>query len=88
MLGAANRDAAQFTLPEVFDIDRTNSHRHIAFATGVHGCLGFNLAKTEACIGLQLLVQELSGLRLGPDPHTGPEGYEFRQPRSMRVEWS
>lgn len=88
MLGAANRDAEQFTQPEVFDIDRPNSHRHIAFATGVHGCLGFNLAKTEACIGLQLLVQELSGLRLSSDALAFPEGYEFRQPRSMRVEWS
>ncbi len=88
MLGAANRDAEQFTLPEVFDIDRPNSHRHIAFATGVHGCLGFNLAKTEACIGLQLLVQELRGLRLAKDAQAIPEGYEFRQPRSMCVEWS
>jgi cytochrome P450 len=88
MLGAANRDTGQFPHPDVFDIDRPNSHRHIAFATGVHGCLGFNLAKSEACVGLQLLLQELHGLRLAPDAHAVPEGYEFRQPRSMQVEWS
>jgi cytochrome P450 len=87
MLGAANRDAAQFVRPEVFDIDRPNVQRHLAFATGVHSCLGFNLAKAEARLGLQLLLIQLPGLRLAPGARAEPEGFEFRQPRSMVVKW-
>jgi cytochrome P450 len=88
MLGAANRDPAQFVRPEVFDVDRPNGQRHLAFAIGVHSCLGFNLAKAEARIGLQLLLQELHDLSLAPGAQAIPEGYEFRQPRSMQLQWT
>jgi cytochrome P450 len=88
MLGSANRDPSQFLNPDVFDIDRLNAQRHVAFATGVHSCLGFNLAKAEARIALRLLLSELRDLRLADGfGSAAPEGYEFRQPRSMRVAW-
>jgi cytochrome P450 len=66
MLGAANRDAALFPDPDCFDIDRPNVQRHLGFATGTHSCLGFNLARTEARIALQVLLSELDGLQLRP----------------------
>jgi len=82
MLGAANRDEALFSEPDRFDIDRPNAQRHLSFATGTHSCLGFNLAKAEARIALQVLLSEFDGLELTQDS-PAPEGYEFHQPRSM-----
>lgn len=88
MLAAANRDPAVFPDPERFDIDRSNAQRHLGFATGPHACLGFNLARTEARIGLQQLLNELAGLRLVDERSAAPEGYEFRQPRRLHTAWN
>ncbi len=84
MLGSANRDEAFFPDPDRFDIDRPNAQRHLGFATGTHSCLGFNLAKAQARIALQVLLRELPGLELLPEA-SAPEGYEFHQPRSLPV---
>jgi hypothetical protein len=86
MLGAANRDPSVFAEPERFDLDRVNSRRHLGFATGAHACLGSQLAKAEARIGLETLLA-LPGLRLERGASAPPAGYEFRQPRRLTVSW-
>jgi cytochrome P450 len=87
MLGAANRDPAVFADPDRFDLDRPNSRRHLGFATGTHSCLGSQLAKAEARIGLQTLLARLPGLRLERSLSEAPSGYEFRQSRRLAVSW-
>ena len=87
MLGAANRDPAIFINPESFDLDRPNSRRHLGFATGTHACLGSHLAKAEARIALETLLQRLPDLELDRAASEPPRGYEFRQPRRMTVRW-
>jgi cytochrome P450 len=87
MLGAANRDGGLFPDPDRFDIDRPNVQRHLGFATGTHSCLGFNLAKAEARIALQVLLSELEGLEMLAQESSPPEGYEFHQPRAMYVRY-
>ncbi|TFV57227.1 cytochrome P450 [Mycobacterium sp. PS03-16] len=52
--GSANRDAAVFAAPEVFDITR-KPNPHLGFGYGVHYCLGANLARLE----LRVLFSEL-----------------------------
>ena len=86
MLGAANRDPAIFVEPDRFDLDRANSRRHLGFASGAHACLGSQLAKAEARIGLEVLLA-LPGLRLDRETSEPPSGYEFRQPRRLTVSW-
>ncbi len=63
LLGSANRDDAQFSLPDQLDIDR-DAHNHIAFGRGVHYCLGAPLARLEGEIAFNTLLQRLPGLRL------------------------
>ncbi len=46
LLGAANRDPAHFDEPERFDVGR-QGEPVMSFASGIHYCLGANLAKVE-----------------------------------------
>lgn len=66
-LGAANRDPAQFPAAERFDL-RRQPNRHVAFGLGIHFCLGAPLARAEARIGFDQLLQTLPDLRLAGEP--------------------
>lgn len=87
MIGSANRDADVFANPDVFDIDRADLSKHIAFATGPHTCLGLQLARAEARIALSRLFERLPGCQVDFDATSEPSGYEFRQPDRLRLVW-
>jgi len=68
---AANRDGTKFENPDVLDIDRA-PNPHIAFGTGLHRCLGSNLARTTMRVGLEELLKripdyEIEGIERYPD---------------------
>jgi cytochrome P450 len=63
MLAAANRDEAGNPQPEVFDITRENV-QHIAFGHGIHLCLGLSLARLEARIAFNTLLDRFTDLAL------------------------
>ena len=88
MLASANRDETVFEDPDTFDIDRPRLRRHLGFATGDHHCLGSNLAKLEGRIAIEHLLTHLPELAFDPGQPCQPEGYEFRQPRSMHLVWT
>ena len=56
LLGAGNHDPAMFADPHLLKLDRANSNRHLAFAGGIHYCLGASLAKLEAEIAVGSMV--------------------------------
>jgi cytochrome P450 len=69
-IGAANRDPAQFTDPEDFDIGRT-PNRHLAFATGAHQCAGMALARLEGAIAISKFLARFPGFTLNGEPVRG-----------------
>lgn len=66
LLGSANRDPAQFSKPDRFDITRADS-RHLAFGFGAHFCLGAPLARAEAQIAFAALIRRFPTLELRTD---------------------
>lgn len=63
LLGAGNRDPAQYQDPERLDITRQNV-RPLSFGGGIHHCLGAQLARIEAEVTFRALAERLPGLRL------------------------
>lgn len=60
MWGAANRDPQQFDRPDEFRLDRSGGKGHITFGKGPHFCVGAALARLEAKIVMQVLLDQTS----------------------------
>jgi len=88
-IAGANRDPAVFGDPDRFDVRRPNSAKHLAFAHGPHFCLGAHLARLEARIAVETLLDGLPRLRLDPRHSPGtPRGLVFRKPPGLYVSWN
>jgi cytochrome P450 len=69
-LAAANCDPARFEDgPHRFDIGR-HPNPHLSFGTGVHFCLGFQLARAEAAVAFERIIVRFPDLRLSIEPST------------------
>lgn len=66
-LTAANRDPAEFANADVFDIAR-KPNPHLSFGTGVHFCLGFQLARAEAAIAFERILHRFPRIQLAVRP--------------------
>ena len=69
-IGAANRDPAQFSDPERFDVGRT-PNRHLAFGTGAHQCAGMALARLEGAIAISRFLARFPDYVLDGEPVRG-----------------
>ena len=58
LIGAANRDSGKFESPDSINLTR-EQRDHLAFGYGVHFCLGANLARLEARIGLEETLRRI-----------------------------
>jgi cytochrome P450 len=93
--GAANRDPRRFECPAEFRLDRPNAREHIAFGRGAHSCPGGPLARAEARISIERILEKMRDIRLSEEHH-GPAGarrfdYEptwvLRGLHALFIEW-
>lgn len=77
LYGAANRDPAQFSAPDVFDIGRT-PNRHVAFGRGPHLCLGNHLSRLDMEVIFQHLLARTTSIELRTDNPTYKTGLTSR----------
>lgn len=66
-LGAANRDPKKWKDPATFDISRRASG-HLAFGTGIHGCVGQAVARMEAECLLGALARRVRRIATAGEP--------------------
>jgi cytochrome P450 len=85
VVASANRDERHYERPDEYDLDR-HADDHLSFGFGRHHCLGYHLARLEARVALEALLDRLPRLRL--DPHAPPPaitGLAFRSPKALHV---
>jgi len=68
---AANRDPAKYEDPDTFDPERANARTHVTFGRGAHSCPGAPLARTEAVVSLNRLLDRTSNISIDEEQH-GP----------------
>lgn len=61
---AANRDPEEFDNPDEFVVDR-DFDLHVAFGYGIHYCLGAPLARLEAKVAIDGLLERFASVRRG-----------------------
>lgn len=89
MLGSANRDESVFSRPDDYDLHRDDVSEHLGLGKWTRFCLGAVLARLEARIAVETLVERIPDLRLAP----GQGALEFDTNliipvlRGLDVEW-
>lgn len=86
LLAAANRDPARFADPDRFDIGRPDN-LHLAFAWGLHFCLGARLARMEGQLVLAGLVDRFAKVEPAGEPVRNP-GLAIRGFESLPVRFT
>jgi cytochrome P450 len=71
-VGMATRDPSAVPNPDVFDPDRPQENRHLAFGRGMHMCLGQFIARAQIEEGLHLVAQRITHPRLAGEPGYRP----------------
>jgi cytochrome P450 len=80
MLAAANMDPDANSRPEKLDLER-RPNRHLSFGTGIHFCLGHQLARIEGKCALEALFKRWPQLALA----VPPESIRWRQRPGLRA---
>jgi cytochrome P450 len=67
LFAAANRDPRRWDKPDIFDVGR-RATGHMAFGTGIHGCVGQAVARLETEAILGALVRRVATLEMAAEP--------------------
>jgi len=79
---AANHDPEHFERPDEFVIDRSRN-RHIAFGSGIHRCVGSNLARLEMTTALKVWLERIPVFEVSDPEAMKWVGGQVRGPRLM-----
>jgi len=84
VIGAANRDPAQFPDPDRLDVERKEL-RHLSFGMGIHFCLGAPLARLEAAVAVEAVLNRFPVLRLADGGFERGGTFLLRGPKRLAV---
>ncbi|MEU0497505.1 cytochrome P450 [Mycobacterium sp. NPDC006124] len=87
LFGSANRDERAFPDPDVFNVDRTSEHQ-VAFGRGIHFCLGAALARMEARIALDALLDKVPAWEVDLDNARRLRSGPIRGFTSLPITWT
>jgi hypothetical protein len=85
LLGSANRDPDVFPDADRLDVRRSDV-RHLAFSHGNHFCLGAQLARLEAGLALQGLIERFPRFQLLPQDIPWRTNVILRGPKALWLE--
>ena len=84
---AMNRDPRKFEDPARYRLDRRNVRDHMSFGRGIHACIGAPLARAEARLTVEKLLDRTKDIRVDEARH-GPAGarrYDYEPNYTQRA---
>ena len=85
---AGNRDGDKFECPNDFDPARENAREHLSFGNGEHFCIGAGLARAEAHVAVEAMLDHLPNLRFAADHEpTYEDSFILRGLRSLHLDF-
>ncbi|ONI91832.1 hypothetical protein ALI22I_07085 [Saccharothrix sp. ALI-22-I] len=85
-IASANRDEAEFTEPDRFDLHR-DVRMHLGFGVGPHDCPAHPLVTAVARTALDVLFERMPGVRPAPGWRAAPHGWKLRLPGALDAVW-
>jgi cytochrome P450 len=82
---AANRDPRKFDDPGDFRLGRPNWRQHLAFGSGVHACAGAPLARAEARVSAERLLERMTDIRVSEKEHGPPDARRYEYPQTYMI---
>ena len=86
-LAGANRDPDVFAAPDALDVTRSGSAPHMTFGSGIHHCMGAQLARAELQEALVVLARQMPDLAVPSPPTWKPETFGIWGPARLLVTW-
>ena len=77
LIGAINRDPARFDAADELELDRSSIYEHVAFARGVHTCIGQQLARAEMRIAVERVLDRISDIRIDATEHGASDARRY-----------
>lgn len=84
MLASANRDETVYERANQFILGR-REQRHLAFGSGIHHCLGAQVARTEIGLALTGLAQAFPNLTIDTKHLAWRKNLMIRGPRRLNA---
>lgn len=83
---AGNRDPELFENADEVRIDR-QKNRHFAFGSGIHRCLGSNLARMEMRVAIETFLEKVPSFELADTDTVTWTGGQVRGPRRVMIRY-